>query len=92
MIKFKVKFHRVESFEGAYDLAICPELTRAHCDMTAMRNHSKYGYLANSDLLPNILRRIRAERFGESGVIRSDKIPPGVTITPGFLSIVSIEI
>lgn len=92
MIKFKVKFDRIEGVDGAYDLAICPELKRAHCDMAALRAHRRYGYLANSDLLPNLLRRIRTNKFGEAGVIRSDKLPPGVTIAPGFLSTVTVEI
>lgn len=92
MIKFKVKFQRIDGAEGAYDLAICPALTRAHCDMPAMRRHARYGSLANSDLLPNVLQRIRRDLFGESGVIRTDKLPKGVTVTPGFLSVVFIEI
>lgn len=92
MISFKVKFHRIEGVDGAYDFATCPELKREHCDLAALRSHPRYGYLANSDLLPNLLRRIRSDKFGEAGVIRSDKLPPGVTITPGFLSTVTIEI
>jgi hypothetical protein len=75
----------------AYGYIQVPELKRTHCDMAAFRSHAKYGGLANSDLFPNVLSRIRKERLGD--VVRLDRIPDGVTIRDtGFLHEVSIDV
>ena len=57
------------------------------------RSHKLYGGLANSDLFPNILRRIRRDKFGQYGQIRLDRIPEGVTVEDeGFMCKVTIEV
>ena len=74
----------------AFEYIRVPQLTRKHCDMNAFRRHDKWGGLANSDLFPNVLARIRSD-IGER--IKLDSIPANVTIdTSGFLAIVSIEV
>lgn len=67
--------------------------TRSHCDMAAFRSHAKFGGIANSDLFPNALARIRRDMFGVRDAIRLDQIPAGVSIdTSGFLAIVSFDV
>jgi hypothetical protein len=70
-----------------------PTLKRCHCDMREFRQHPKYGSYANSDLFEGMLRGIRSSLFGESGVLKLDSIPDGVTVdTSGFLAQVTIEV
>lgn len=71
-----------------------PTLTRAHCDMSAFRQHLKYGPYANSDLFPGILRRIRSEVFGEGREwVRLSDLPACVTLDDSkFLAVVSFEV
>lgn len=67
--------------------------TRSHCDMAAFRSHAKFGGIANSDLFPNALARVRRDMFGVRDAIRLDQIPAGVSIdTSGFLAIVSFDV
>ena len=76
----------------AYTRIRVPVFTRSHCDMAAFRKHDKLGGIANSDIFPNALARIRRDRVGE--YIRLDsELPDGVTVdTSGFLTKVSIEV
>ena len=75
----------------AFQYVAVPVLTRSHCDITAFRSHPKFGGLANSDLFPNVLARIKRDRLGER--IRLDKIPDGVTIdTSSFLAVVTVDV
>jgi hypothetical protein len=59
--------------------------------MTAFRQHKRYGGIANSDLFPNALARIRRD-LGD--YIRLDKpLPENVTIDEsGFLAKVTLEV
>lgn len=94
-ISFKTKIFTVYNADEtpAYDAVKLPrEFTRAHCDMDAFRRHPKFGGLANSQLFPNVLSRIKRDMFGARDAIRLDQIPAGVTVdTTGFLAIVSFE-
>lgn len=59
--------------------------------MNAFRTHPRYGGLANSDLFPGVLARIRKERLGDK--IRLDAIPEGVGVdTSKFLAVVTIDV
>ncbi len=70
-----------------------PTLKRNHCNMHEFRTHPKWGSYANSDLFDGMLSRIRTNLFGESGVLKLDAIPNGVTVdTSGFLAEVTIEV
>ena len=92
-IKFKAKAYDVRNVDGslAFSAVNVPTLTRSHCDMNAFRSHPKFGGLANSDLFPNVLSRIKLDRLGER--IRFDKIPEGVTVdASGFLAIVTVNV
>ena len=92
-ITFKAKARDVHYADGAfaYRVIAVPRLTRSHCDMAAFRQHPKFGGLANSDLFPNVLSRIKLDRLGER--IRFDKIPEGVTVdASGFLTIVTVNV
>ena len=90
-VKFKAKVQNMWSGdEIAYRYVAIPELRRGHCDMAAFRCHPKWGGLANSDLFPNVLRRIRADL---RDAIRLDRIPANVTVdTSGFLATVTIHV
>lgn len=94
-IQFKGKIQTVRFTDESlnYDYIRVPEFDRRHCDMPAFRSHSKYGSYANSDLFRGILRRIRAEVFGGSDLLKLNAIPEGVNVdTSGFLATVSIDI
>jgi hypothetical protein len=92
-IQFRTKPSPVYNTDGtlAYEHIQVPVITRKHCDMTAFRSHPKYGPLANSDLFPNVLCRIRRDRLGDR--FKLDKIPDGVTVTKEtFMVLVSIDV
>ena len=77
----------------SYQYIKIPVLDRKHCDMSAFRNHPRYGGLANSDLFKSLLARIRRDIFGNSQVLKLSNLPAGVTVdTSGFLAIVTIEV
>lgn len=93
-IQFKGKIEHLTYFDDtpAYSRIKIPKLERRHCDMTAFRQHHKYGSYANSDLFPGMLARIKADTFG-SDYLRLDRIPDNVTVdTSGFLAKVSFEV
>ena len=92
-ISFRGKIETVYNVDEsiAWRFVKVPELARRHCDMNAMRRHPKFGGLANSDLFPNLLKRIKADKLGET--VRLDRIPNGVTVdTSGFLAVVSLDV
>ena len=93
-ITFKTKIRTAYNMDDtpAYDYLTVPVFTRAHCDMAAFRSHPKWGGLANSDLFSNVLRRIRQDVLQRSDVLRLDRLPPNVTVEPGFLATVTIEV
>lgn len=67
-----------------------PKLTRAHCDMNAMRAHPQLGAYANSDLFEGILHK-RTRMIGTH--INLESIPHFVTVdASGFLAVVSFEV
>jgi hypothetical protein len=77
--------------EVLYRFIQVPTLARRHCNMPAFRKHPKFGGLANSDLFPNILARIRRDVTQAGGYIRLDRLPPNVTVDcSGFLAVVTI--
>lgn len=91
-IEFRAKIETVYNMDDtvAYQRVKVPVLTHKHCDMNAFRKHPKFGGLANSDLFPNVLTRIRKDRLGE--YVRLDRTPEGVTIdTSGFLALVALD-
>ena len=93
-ISFQGKPIQVYNVEGtpAYRYIAVPALARRHCDMAAFRQHPKYHGLANSDLFPNVLARIRRDTFGGKDIVRLGNIPAGVDVdTAGFLATVSWE-
>ena len=92
-ISFKGKIETVYNVDEsvAWRFIKVPELARRHCDMNAMRQHAKFRGLANSDLFPNLLKRIKADRLGET--VRLDRVPEGVTVdTSGFLAKVTLDV
>ena len=94
-VTFKAKPQEVwetDLSEVAYRFVKVPVFTRSHCDMAAFRNHAKFGGLANSDLFPNLLKRIRADRFKGRDYFRLDQIPEGVTVDlSGYLAVITFE-
>ena len=83
-ITFRTKpiavYTRDTSATAAYWLIKVPELKRAHCDMGAFRSHPRYGGIANSDLFPNALARIRRDITNAYGEIKIGSEPENVTI------------
>ena len=77
----------------AYRLINVPELKRAHCDMAAFRSHPRYGGLANSDLFPNALARIRRNITNAYGEIKIGSEPENVTVAQEkFMVKVTIDV
>lgn len=97
-ISFKAKARPVYNDDDtvAYMTVAVPTLTRSHCDMSAFRQHPKFGSYANSDLFPGMLAKIRRERITGSpyrDYVRLDQLPDGVAVdTSGFLAVVSIDV
>lgn len=92
-IQFRGKIEQAYTMEGepAFQQIKVPELTRKHCDMAAFRTHPRFGGLANSDLFPGILARIRREKLGD--YIRLDRVPDGVQVDDsGFLAVVRVDV
>lgn len=72
-----------------------PMFKRSHCDMDAFRKHPVYGVVANSDLFPNALARIRRNTIGSDyrTYLKADAIPANVTVDrSGFLATVTITV
>ena len=93
-IQFRGKVETVYNMDGspAYDCIRVPKLGRRHCDMHAFRTHPKFGGLANSDLFPGVLAKLRKQVFG-GDFLRLDRLPEGVDVdTSGFLAVVSAEV
>lgn len=93
-IKFKAKVQTMYDMDDAplYDYIVVPTLTRNHVDMNAARRHPRYGAYANSDLFLGMLKRIRSELLNGGAYLRLDQLPDNVTVTPGFLRTVTIEV
>lgn len=95
-ITFKAKPYHLEGvYSGEpdpHDRVKVPELKRSHCDMAAFRRHPKHGGYANSDMFPAVLKRI-ARQVAPHGYLRLDRLPEGVTATPGaLLTTITIEV
>lgn len=93
-IQFKSKIQTVFNVDDtpAYQYIAVPVFKRSHVDMNAARQHPKYGWLANSDMFPGVLAKIRAGIVGGSLGLRLDRVPENVTVdTSGFLAHVTIE-
>ena len=92
-IEFRAKVEQIYTMEGepAFKRIKVPALTRKHCDMAAFRKHPRFGGLANSDLFPGVLARIRREKLGE--YIRMDRVPDTVKVDDsGFLAVVRVDV
>ena len=87
MITFKAK--KKKHWSEDYYYVQLPVLTRAHCDMNAIRQHPKIGAYANSDLFAAVLAR---ETKHIPSLIRLDAPPAGVTVKDGFLTTISFNI
>jgi hypothetical protein len=60
--------------------------------MAAFRQHSRYGCLANSDLFPGVLAKIRRDLF-PANYVRLDSMPANVTVDEtGFLAEVIVTV
>jgi len=92
VITFRAKPVQVWNMDDtpAYQYVPVPVLRRSHCDMEAFRRSRKYGGIANSELFPNALTRIRRDMTGD--MIRLDRpLPAGVAIDlTGFLAAVTL--
>lgn len=75
--KVRTMFHMDDT--PAYRYVDVPTLKRHHVDMQAARRHPTYQGIANSDLFPNALARIR-QGLAPSGRLRLDALPEGVTV------------
>ena len=96
-ITFRAKVESVYHMDDslAWQQIRVPTLARRHCDMTAFRDHKRLGGLANSDLFPVVLAKIRRDILGgpDRDYIRMDRIPDGVVInSTGFLATVTITV
>ena len=72
-----------------------PVFQRRYCDLSAFRQHPKYGAVANSDLFMNALARIRRDTIGSDtrDYLWQDKLPSNVTVDcSGFLATVTITV
>jgi hypothetical protein len=93
-ITFKAKLKTMYNMDDsiAYQYVAVPTLKRSHCDMSAFRQHKKYGNYANSDLFEGMLSHIRKNTFN-NGIIKLDDVPESVTVdTSGFLAVVSFDV
>jgi hypothetical protein len=93
-IEFKAKVQTMYNVDDtpAYDYIAVPEFKRSHVDMAAARNHPKYGGLANSDLFPGVLARIRKDVLNGRAYLRVCDLPANVTVdTSGFLAKVTVN-
>lgn len=93
-IQFKTKLVEVEYMEGghAFTQINVPQFTKAHCDMPAFRKHKRWGYVANSQLFPNVLKRLRQD-VAPHGWLKLEDLPENVTVdTSKFLALVTITI
>ena len=57
-IRYKTKVQKTH--DGREYVAV-PQLSRHHCVMNGWRNCKTYGGLANSDLFPSVLKRVRKD-------------------------------
>lgn len=93
-IQFKGKVRRMVNMDGslAWEYIPVPVFRSIHADMQAFRVHPKFGFIANSDLFPGVLAKIKADKF-PNGNLRMDRVPEGVTVDrSGFLAVVTVEV
>lgn len=69
-----------------------PEIHRKHCDMKAFREHKRFGSVVNSDLFETMINNRVTSIIGRAGVLWLDSLPDCVSVQPGFLATVTIEI
>lgn len=95
-IQFRAKAQSIYWSDNTlkYRFVVMPELKRSHCDMEAFIRHPKYGGLANSDIFPDLLKRISRQLvIPDTRHMRIDNLPDNVTVdTSGFLALVTIEV
>lgn len=94
-IQFKAKPQTIYNPDDtiAYRYVTVPELARRHCNMCEFRQHPKYSGLANSDLFPGVLARIRRDILNGRAYLRLDALPENVTVdASGFLASVTIRV
>lgn len=96
-ITFKTKIKTMFNPDDteAYKFIEVPQFKRSHCNMEEWRKHPKFGGLANSDLFPNILARVRKDVLGSNynSILRMDSLPACVAVdTNGFLAEVTITV
>lgn len=94
-IEFKAKPQTVHDMDGTalYQFVVVPELKRSHVDMHAARMHPKFGGLANSDLFPGVLARIRRDVLNGAAYLRLDALPANIIVdTSAFLAKVTIDV
>ena len=89
-ITFRAKVHRIEA-DPPYDMVNVPELKSSHADRDAFRRSRRFGAYANSDLFESMIRRA-AREAGVGLCLRLDRLPPAVTVAPGFLATVTITV
>ena len=97
-ITFKAKVEQVMQSDGtglAYEIIRVPVFERRHCDTPAFRSHPWFGGIANSDLFPNALKRVRHDMGVRdyNPFIRLDRLPDNVAVNRGgFLATVTVTV
>jgi hypothetical protein len=91
-IRFKAKVRTTKDHNGIlYHYIKIPDLTRRHCiDMAYFEKKKPFSGFTNSVMFGELLHTEIASRLGFH--IRLDKLPPCVSITPGFLYTVDIDV
>lgn len=91
-IEFKGKVNQIYNPDNspAWQEITVPVLSKKHCNLPVLRQHPRLGGIANSQLLPAALSRLRKQLF-PTGVLRLDQLPEGVTVDQSkFLTVVRI--
>jgi len=94
-VTFKTKVQTMYALDDTplYQYVAVPEFKRSHVDMAAARKHPEFGGLANSDLFPGVLARIRRGVLNGRAWLRLDELPANVTVdASGFLARVTINV
>lgn len=92
VVEFRGKVNQIYNPDNSpgWQEIVVPTLTKKHCNLPVLRQHPRLGGIANSQLLPAALARLRKQLF-PIGVLRLDQLPEGVTIDQSkFLAVVRI--
>lgn len=93
-ITFKAKIETIYNADDtpAWRWVKVPAIERRHCDMSAFRQHPRFGSYANSDFFKSMLAR-SLKQNGVKEYIKLHEMPDCVTIDEsGFLAKVTINL